>query len=107
QGTEVYHALKAVLKAEGLATGLGDEGGFAPSLSSNRAALDLITRAIQDAGFTVGDEVALALDVASSEFFGEGSYTFEGQERGAEDMSQYYADLVDDYPIVSIEDPLD
>lgn len=106
-GAEVYHALKAVLKDEGLATGLGDEGGFAPNLASNRQALDLISRAITDAGFTVGDDIALALDVASSEFFDDGTYTFEGEQRSAEDMSRYYAELVDDYPIVSIEDPLD
>lgn len=106
-GAEVYHALKAVLKAEALATGLGDEGGFAPNLASNRQALDLISRAITDAGFTVGDDIALALDVASSEFFDDGEYAFEGEQRSAEDMSRYYAELVDDYPIVSIEDPLD
>lgn len=106
-GAEVYHALKAVLQAEGLATGLGDEGGFAPNLSSNRQALDLISRAITDAGFTAGDDIVLALDVASSEFFENGEYTFEGERRSAEDMSRYYAELVDDYPIVSIEDPLD
>lgn len=106
-GAEVYHALKAVLKDEALATGLGDEGGFAPNLASNRQALDLISRAITDAGFTVGDDIALALDVASSEFFDDGTYTFEGEQRSAEDMSRYYAELVDDYPIVSIEDPLD
>jgi enolase len=111
-GAEVYHALKAVLKKQGLATGVGDEGGFAPDLSSNRAALDLIAQAIESAGFTVGRDVALALDVAASEFFavsdsGAGSYTFEGAKKSAEDMTQYYADLVASYPIVSIEDPLD
>jgi len=106
-GAEVYHALKSVLKAEGLSTGLGDEGGFAPSLSSNRAALDLIATAIDKAGFKLGSEVALALDVASSEFCEGGVYTFEGEERSASQMSEYYAELVDAYPIVSIEDPLD
>jgi enolase len=111
-GAEVYHALKAVLKKQGLATGVGDEGGFAPDLSSNRAALDLIAQAIESAGFTMGRDVALALDVAASEFFavsdsGAGSYTFEGAKKSAEDMTQYYADLVASYPIVSIEDPLD
>ncbi|HKY57217.1 MAG TPA: phosphopyruvate hydratase [Aeromicrobium sp.] len=106
-GAEVYHALKAVLKVEGLSTGLGDEGGFAPSLSSNRAALDLIATAIDKAGFKLGSEVALALDVASSEFCEGGVYTFEGEERSASEMSAYYAELVDAYPIVSIEDPLD
>ena len=106
-GAEVYHALKSVLKAEGLSTGLGDEGGFAPSLSSNRAALDLIATAIDKAGFTLGSEIALALDVASSEFCDGGVYTFEGEERSASEMSAYYGELVDAYPIVSIEDPLD
>jgi enolase len=106
-GAEVYHALKSVLKAEGLSTGLGDEGGFAPSLSSNRAALDLIATAIDKAGFKLGSEIALALDVASSEFCEGDVYTFEGKERSASEMSEYYAELVGAYPIVSIEDPLD
>ncbi|MFL6090304.1 MAG: phosphopyruvate hydratase [Aeromicrobium sp.] len=106
-GAEVYHALKSVLQAEGLATGLGDEGGFAPSLSSNRAALDLIVTAIDKAGYQLGTEIALALDVASSEFCDDGVYTFEGQKRTAAEMSDYYAELVDAYPIASIEDPLD
>ncbi|HET8559412.1 MAG TPA: phosphopyruvate hydratase [Marmoricola sp.] len=107
QGAEVYHALKSVLKRKGLATGLGDEGGFAPDLASNRDALDLIVEAIEAAGLKAGDDVALALDVAASEFFSEGSYAFEGGGRSAEEMSSYYADLVSAYPIVSIEDPLD
>lgn len=106
-GAEVYHNLKAVLKERGLNTGLGDEGGFAPNLDSNRAALDLIVEAIEKAGFTPGKDVALALDVAASEFFDNGSYTFEGQSRSSEDMVNYYAELVDSYPLVSIEDPLD
>jgi len=106
-GAEVYHALKDVLKKEGLSTGLGDEGGFAPSLSSNRAALDLIAVAIDKAGYKLGSEVALALDVASSEFCEAGVYTFEGEQRSAAEMADYYAELVDAYPIVSIEDPLD
>jgi len=106
-GAEVYHALKSVLKSEGLSTGLGDEGGFAPNLSSNRAALDLIATAIDKAGYKLGSEVALALDVASSEFCEAGVYTFEGQQRSAGEMADYYAELVDAYPIVSIEDPLD
>ena len=106
-GAEVYHSLKAVLKAEGLSTGLGDEGGFAPSLESNRAALDLIVTAIEKAGYAVGSEVALALDVASSEFCENASYTFEGETKTAAEMADYYAELVDAYPIVSIEDPLD
>ncbi len=105
-GAEVYHALKSVLKKEGLATGLGDEGGFAPNLPSNRAALDLITTAIEQAGFTPGADIALALDVAASEFYSDGVYTFEGKAASAEDMSAYYASLVADFPLVSIEDPL-
>jgi enolase len=106
EGAEVYHALKSVLKKQGLATGLGDEGGFAPNLDSNRAALDLISTAIEAAGFKVGTDIALALDVAASEFFEGGSYTFEGANKSAEEMTAYYADLVASYPIVSIEDPL-
>ncbi len=106
-GVEVYHALKAVLQAKGLSTGLGDEGGFAPNLPSNRAALDLIQEAIKNAGYTPGKDIALALDVASSEFFKDGAYQFEGKALTANDMSAYYAELVADYPLVSIEDPLD
>jgi enolase len=107
QGAEVYHALKAVLKKKGLATGVGDEGGFAPELSSNRAALDLIADAVEQAGFTLGKDFGLALDVAASEFHENGSYAFEGQSKSSEAMVEYYADLVSAYPIVSIEDPLD
>lgn len=106
-GVEVYHSLKGVLKERGLATGLGDEGGFAPNLESNRAALDLISEAIEKAGYTVGTDVALALDVASSEFFENGTYSFEGKQLSAAEMTSYYEELVRDYPIVSIEDPLD
>ncbi|MDR2255344.1 MAG: phosphopyruvate hydratase [Arthrobacter sp.] len=106
-GAEVYHSLKSVLKEKGLATGLGDEGGFAPNLPSNRAALDLIVEAIKKAGYTPGEDIALALDVASSEFFEDGAYQFEGQARSAAEMTAYYAELVDAYPLVSIEDPLD
>ena len=105
-GAEVYHALKSVLKKEGLSTGLGDEGGFAPNLPSNRTALDLILKAIDIAGFTAGSDIALALDVAASEFFDDGVYTFESSSKTAEEMSAYYASLVADYPLVSIEDPL-
>jgi enolase len=105
-GAEVYHALKSVLKKKGLATGLGDEGGFAPSLDSNRAALDLIAEAVSSAGLTLGTDIALAMDVAASEFFDQGSYTFEGGTKSADEMTAYYADLVASYPIVSIEDPL-
>jgi enolase len=105
-GAECYHALKSVLKKEGLATGLGDEGGFAPSLSSNRAALDLISRAVEQAGYTVGEDVVFALDVAATEFHEDGAYAFEGKKMSAAEMTQYYTGLVDAYPIVSIEDPL-
>jgi enolase len=105
-GAEVYHALKGVLKERGLATGLGDEGGFAPNLESNRAALDLILEAITAAGYEPGKDIALALDVAASEFYDSGSYAFEGGTRSAEEMVAYYAELVDAYPLVSIEDPL-
>ncbi|MBO0611246.1 phosphopyruvate hydratase [Myceligenerans salitolerans] len=105
-GAEVYHALKSVLKEKGLATGLGDEGGFAPNLASNREALDLILVAIEKAGYTAGSDVALALDVASTEFFAEGSYSFEGGKKSTEEMVDYYGQLVSDYPLVSIEDPL-
>jgi enolase len=106
-GAEVYHALKSVLKERGLSTGLGDEGGFAPNLESNRAALDLILVAIEKAGYRPGTDVALALDVAASEFCTDGVYTFEGQARTAAEMTAYYGELVEAYPLVSIEDPLD
>jgi len=106
-GAEVYHALKSVLKERGLSTGLGDEGGFAPNLESNRAALDLIVVAIEKAGYRPGADIGLALDVAASEFYSDGVYTFEGQSRTAAEMTAYYAELVAAYPLVSIEDPLD
>ncbi|MGW3295476.1 phosphopyruvate hydratase [Streptomyces xiamenensis] len=105
-GAETYHTLKSVLKERGLSTGLGDEGGFAPNLDSNREALDLIIEAIQKAGYTPGQDIALALDVAASEFYSDGVYTFEGKTRSAEEMTAYYAELVEAYPLVSIEDPL-
>ena len=105
-GAEVYHTLKAVIKERGLSTGLGDEGGFAPNLSSNAAALDLIIEAIEKAGFKPGADVALALDVASSEFFKDGLYQFEGEGRSTDYMVSYYEKLIRDYPLVSIEDPL-
>jgi enolase len=107
QGAEVYHALKAVLKGKGLSTGLGDEGGFAPNLDSNRAALDLIVEAIRSTGLTPGVDIALALDVAASEFHDDNGYTFEGKVTTSGALVEYYANLVDSYPIVSIEDPLD
>jgi enolase len=106
-GAEVYHALKSVLKKKGLATGVGDEGGFAPDLTSNRAALDLIAEAIGTTGLVLGKDVVLALDVAASEFCTDGVYTFEGASKSAAEMTAYYAELVAAYPIVSIEDPLD
>ena len=105
-GAEVYHTLKAVIKERGLSTGLGDEGGFAPNLSSNAAALDLIIEAIEKAGFKPGTDVALALDVASSELFKDGLYQFEGEGRSTDYMVTYYEKLIRDYPLVSIEDPL-
>lgn len=105
-GAEVYHTLKKVLKNKGLSTGLGDEGGFAPSLESNRAALDLILEAINEAGYVPGRDIALAMDVAASEFYKDGSYAFEGKSLSAEELTAYYADLVEAYPLVSIEDPL-
>jgi enolase len=105
-GVEVYHSLKSVLKGRGLATGLGDEGGFAPSLSSNREALDLIVAAIEKAGYRLGSQVALALDVAATEFYADGAYAFEGSKRSAEQLIDYYRGLLDNYPFVSLEDPL-
>lgn len=107
-GVEVYHALKSLLHSKGLSTGLGDEGGFAPELPTNAAALDLIAEAVAKAGYELGKDIALALDVASTEFYSEatGKYTFEGQERSSEEMIAYYANLVANYPLVSIEDPL-
>ena len=105
-GAEVYHTLKAVIKERGLSTGLGDEGGFAPDLPSNQAALDLIVEAIERAGYKPGEDVALALDVAATEFFKDGAYQFEGEPRSTEYMVDYYEKLITDYPLVSIEDPL-
>jgi enolase len=105
-GTEVYHTLKSVLKSKGLATGLGDEGGFAPSLPSNREALDLISTAVDKAGYRLGRDIALALDVAATEFYADGAYTFEGSKRSPEQLTGYYRELLDSYPLVSIEDPL-
>ena len=106
QGAEVYHSLKSVLKKQGLSTGLGDEGGFAPELANNRAALELIATAIEGAGLKVGIDIALALDVASTEFFENGSYQFEGAARSAEWMTGYYESLLAEFPLISIEDPL-
>ncbi|GAA0533541.1 phosphopyruvate hydratase [Paractinoplanes ferrugineus] len=105
-GAEVYHALKSVLKKKGLSTGLGDEGGFAPSLAANAAALDLIGEAVKAAGFTLGTDIVLAMDVAATEFYKDGAYVFEGSPKSTDEMIAYYAKLADEYPIVSIEDPL-
>ena len=106
-GAEIYHSLKSVLKKKGLATSIGDEGGFAPNLESNRAALDLILVAIENAGFKAGTQIALAMDVAATEFFEDGKYKFEGKALTSEQMIAYYSELVSNYPLVSIEDPLD
>jgi enolase len=105
-GAEVYHALKSVLKSKGLATGLGDEGGFAPSLGANQEALDLIGVAVEKAGFSYGSDIAAALDVAATEFYSDGAYQFEGAARSSEWMTGYYEGLLTEYPLVSIEDPL-
>ena len=106
-GTEVYHSLKSFLQSKNLATGLGDEGGFAPDLPTNRAALELISEAIEKAGYIVGTDIAMALDVAATEFFKDGKYHFEGKAHSAEEMISYYEGLVAAFPLVSIEDPLD
>jgi len=105
-GVRVYHALKSVLRGKGLSTGLGDEGGFAPDLPTNRAALDLIAEAIDAAGLSLGTDIVLALDVAATEFHSDQGYRFEGADKSAADMIAYYSDLLSAYPIVSIEDPL-
>ena len=105
-GVETYHSLKSLLQSKGLSTGLGDEGGFAPNLSSNREALDLIAAAIEQAGFTLGHDIALATDVAATEFYRDGSYHFENKQLSALELTAYFADLAANYPLVSIEDPL-
>ncbi len=105
-GTETYHALKALLSSKNYSTGLGDEGGFAPNLPSNRAALELLVEAIEKAGFTPGTDIALGMDVAATEFFADGVYTFESKPHTAEEMSAYYKELVSAFPLVTIEDPL-
>ena len=105
-GVETYHSLKSLLQSKGLSTGLGDEGGFAPNLSSNREALDLIATAIEQAGFALGHDIALATDVAATEFYKDGSYHFENRQLSALELTAYFADLAANYPLVSIEDPL-
>ena len=106
-GAETYHALKGELKAGGFSTGLGDEGGFAPDLPGTKAALDFLLAAIEKAGFAPGTDIALGLDVAATEFFTDGAYRFEGSSRTAAEMAAFYAEIVDAYPLVTIEDPLD
>jgi len=105
-GTEVYHALKGELKKAGQNTGLGDEGGFAPDLPGARAALDFILKAIEVAGFAPGKDFALGLDVAASEFFENGVYSFEKAKYSGEELTKFWVDLVRDYPLATIEDPL-
>ena len=105
-GAEIYHSLKSVLKKKGLVTSIGDEGGFAPDLPSNIAALDLIVSAIEQAGYSLGNQVALAMDVAATEFYKDGKYNFEAKQQSAKAMIDYYENLVSNYPLVSIEDPL-
>jgi enolase len=106
-GVETYHALKGELKKNGFATGLGDEGGFAPELASNRAALEFLVAAIEKAGFKPGTDIALGLDVASSEFFSDGKYSFEGKQLSSEEFTEYFVGIANDFPLVTIEDPLD
>lgn len=105
-GAEIYQSLKSVLKKRGLATSIGDEGGFAPNLESNRAALDLIIEAVEKAGYKMGSDIGLAMDVAATEFYKDGSYRFEGANLSATEMIDYYQGLLDSYPLLSIEDPL-
>ena len=105
-GAEIYQSLKSVLKKRGLATSIGDEGGFAPNLESNRAALDLIIEAVEKAGYKMGSDIGLAMDVAATEFYKDGSYRFEGANLSATEMINYYQGLLDSYPLLSIEDPL-
>lgn len=106
-GAQTYHVLHSELKAAGYATGLGDEGGFAPDLKSNREGLDFLVKAIEKAGFTVGTDIALGMDVAATEFYNDGVYRFDNKDWSAEQLTDYYVELVDAYPIVTIEDPLD
>jgi enolase len=106
-GAQTYHVLSSELKAAGYATGLGDEGGFAPDLKSNREGLDFLVKAIEKAGFTLGTDIALGMDVAATEFYNDGVYRFDNKDWSAEQLTDYYVELVDAYPIVTIEDPLD
>lgn len=106
-GAEIYHNLKKILKSKNLATGVGDEGGFAPNLASNEDALKLLVEAIEKSGYKLGEQVALALDVAATEFYSDGFYQFEGEKKTAEEMVAYYVGLCSRYPLISIEDGLD
>lgn len=106
-GTEIYHHLKKILKSKGLATAVGDEGGFAPNLGSNEEALTLIAEAVEAAGYSLGDQIALALDVAATEFFVDGKYQMDGRALSSEELIDFYADLCEKYPMISIEDGLD
>ena len=105
-GAETYHALKSVLKQRKLSTSIGDEGGFAPDLEHNQAAIELIIEAIGKVGLTPGRDVALALDAAATEFYNDGSYVFEGKPRSAEELTKIYTQWINDYPLISFEDPL-
>jgi enolase len=105
-GVEVYHALKGVLAAEGLTTNVGDEGGFAPDLPNDRAALELLSRAVEAAGYRLGDDIAFAIDVAATELYRDGRYELDGEEHPVEWMLDYLVGLADDFPLVSIEDGL-
>ena len=106
-GTEVYHTLKKVIQGRGLATGVGDEGGFAPNLASNEKALELLAEAVEKAGYSLGDDVVLALDVAASEFHKDGLYHIDGEDKDAAAMVGYYEGLAERFPLFSIEDGLD
>ena len=108
-GTEIYHNLKKLLQSKGLATGVGDEGGFAPNLPSNEEALKLIAEAVTKAGYELGSQIALALDVAATEFYNKetGLYNLDGGTKNADEMVAYYTDLAERYPLISIEDGLD
>jgi enolase len=105
-GVEVFHSLKDILRSKGFSTNVGDEGGFAPDLRTTREALDVLMTAVERAGYRPGEDVLLALDVASSEIYSEGYYHLEGRKMGTDEMIRFYEDLLKDYPIVSIEDPL-
>ena len=106
-GTEIYHHLKKLLKSKGMATGVGDEGGFAPNVGSNEEALALVAEAVGKAGYELGTQVALALDVAATEMYENGAYKIDGKELSSAQMVEYYTNLVDKYPLISIEDGLD